>query len=882
MGLSANSKIFENGTEFCTARYFSSHIIPVGCSIVHICFSPLTEQHCIRRDGYNITKPSLLSRASRLPSPTRESSQDTCRCQQIGDYTEILSNIFATRGSSDCATRTLNAFTMDHLPLPRDQTCSIPKVPYLCLDSYDRGDFLQYPYRMGWKDGQVCSKSNWSTLDHPESPGKEFAESFTQCWLFFGLLHVFFEGDLSEDAFIDTSPVGNKVVHTRDLLDMARKMIERDTEEGHPFRDRLEYVNSCLLLAYHAHESMRFGSAMDENLVLSIAMLGRFLTVLRLILSRDNNLVSSINRLVWEAPLIQDVHGQWPILQDAMGRVDLLDSLMACAGWCPKQILKTHTVFLETKYFYSQLPPPDPGVSHTGCTRFQCLAYQAKEVVYNYAHAHDGCQCGFLKPDLKELLSTLQEGMIPLIKPMLSPDTLDNEICIVKGLPDTRYVAISHVWSDGLGNPHANAMSRCQMLEISRLVQDLYPSGGPPIPFWIDTLCCPVGPKEAKKLAIPKMRYTYGEADQVLVLDRRLRRLNCLPKTILELSIIIDSSVWTSRLWTWQEAVLAKRLRLQFADAAIDLEVLRGAEKDDLNLTRGWVNYLDIIMIIFNVRGEQTSAPGPYYNDLYKIHSALQHRSMSVATDEPLCLGCLVGLDMDKILEAEPHERMVAFWSMFPGIPRVLLFWQNETLQQPGFRWAPKTFLGVESSVGSEAGEANVPTTTLTGRGLQTRCLGVIFSSLEAFPIAQYFWVRHEDGEWTHMVSKSSGPPSDRSLRPFKVPKNLHQYRVALLVRKFIDEKSLSRSTTFTMVFITEEKEGILYVHRGETGRIYTDNHPSPKGGVEDILYHNRTSMLTNRNSNVQEDSSGNIILAGEYSAMTGQWTSPEQIWCVD
>lgn len=749
------------------------------------------------------------------------------------------------------------------------------------MNSYDRGDFLQYPHRMGWKDEQVYSRSTWSTLDHPESPGKEFAESFTQCWLFFGLLHVFFGDNSSEDKFIDTSSAGNKVVHTRELLDMARRMIERDTEEGHPFRNRLQYVDSCLISAYHAHESMRIASAMDENLMLSIALLGRFLTVLRLILSRDNNLVSSINRMVWEAPLIQDVHGQWPILQDRMGRVDMLDSLMAYAGWCPKQILRTHDAMIETKYFYSQLPPLDPGVSHTSCTRFQCLAYQVKEANYNYVHAHDGCRCGFLKPDPRKLLDSLQKGSIPLIKPILPPDTLGNEISIVEGLPDTRYVAISHVWSDGLGNPHANAMSRCQLLEISRLVQDLYPDGGPPIPFWIDTLCCPVGPNEAKKLAMSKMRYYYGGADQVLVLDRRLRRLNCLPKSLLELSIIVDSSAWTSRLWTWQEAVLAKRLKLQFADAAIDLEVLKSAERDDLNLTRGWVNFLDIISVIYNVRGEQTGAQEPHYNDLSKIHSALQHRSTSVVTDEPLCLGCLVGLDMDKILEVEPNERMVAFWSMFPEIPMVLVFWQNETLQQPGFRWAPKSFLGVESHIGSEAGEVNMPTTTLTRRGLQTRCLGVIFSSLEDFPIAQYFWVRHEDGDWTHMVSGSTGLPSDR-LQPFQVPKNLHQYRVALLVRRFIDEKSLSSSTNFTMVFITEDKDGVLFVHRGETGRIYTDNHPSPKGSVEDILYDNRTSMLTNRNSNVQCDSSGNIILAGEYRAMTGKWTSPEQVWCVD
>ena len=126
-----------------------------------------------------------------------------------------------------------------------------------------------------------------------------------------------------------------------------------------------------------------------------------------------------------------------------------------------------------------------------------------------------------------------KKGWIPLIKPTLSPDTLENDICIAKRLPDTRHVAISQVWSNGLGSPYANAVSQCQLLEISRLVQDLYPSGGPPVPFWDDTLCCRTGPKEAKELAISKMRYTYSGAYQVLVLDQRLRKLNCLPKSIL-------------------------------------------------------------------------------------------------------------------------------------------------------------------------------------------------------------------------------------------------------------------------------------------------------------------------------------------------------------
>ena len=143
-------------------------------------------------------------------------------------------------------------------------------------------------------------------------------------------------------------------------------------------------------------------------------------------------------------------------------------------------------------------PPPGPGVGHTSCARFQCVAYQVKGAKYDYAHAHNDCRCDFLKPYPEKLLNCLQKGWIPLIKPTLSPDTLENDICIAERLPDTRHVAISQVWSNGLGSPYANAVSQCQLLEISRLIQDLYPSGGPPVPFWDDTLCCLTAPKEAK------------------------------------------------------------------------------------------------------------------------------------------------------------------------------------------------------------------------------------------------------------------------------------------------------------------------------------------------------------------------------------------------
>jgi hypothetical protein len=77
----------------------------------------------------------------------------------------------------------------------------------------------------------------------------------------------------------------------------------------------------------------------------------------------------------------------------------------------------------------------------------------------------------------------------------------------------TPYVAISHVWADGLGNPASNGLPRCQLDKLFALLGDLInPSTFASIRFkksstiqralwnrtsrryfWMDTFCIPVG-----------------------------------------------------------------------------------------------------------------------------------------------------------------------------------------------------------------------------------------------------------------------------------------------------------------------------------------------------------------------------------------------------
>jgi hypothetical protein len=85
--------------------------------------------------------------------------------------------------------------------------------------------------------------------------------------------------------------------------------------------------------------------------------------------------------------------------------------------------------------------------------------------------------------------------------------------------PRPPYVAISHVWSEGMGNPQQNCLPECTVRFIQARGQ--YGSGN--AHFWIDTLCVPTHNKQAKNLAFQKMGQIYSRAEKVLVFDNSLR-----------------------------------------------------------------------------------------------------------------------------------------------------------------------------------------------------------------------------------------------------------------------------------------------------------------------------------------------------------------------
>ena len=314
-------------------------------------------------------------------------------------------------------------------------------------------------------------------------------------------------------------------------------------------------------------------------------------------------------------------------------------------SWCPRERVLIENLVegrLPEMAFFSQLQPdPNSGI-HAGCTDDDCVAYQVADD-YQTKHVNSACSCMTVtfvpseqqssEPDhdikimarrmasssigqslgadrryeglTKEITAIVveDESIKPVVVPIGMAQQAEklnklNKFSIAKKIEKLgtittgrKLVAISHVWSDGLGNPTANALPLCQLNKIQQAVNQLYPESEHPIPFWIDTLMIPIIPidaseamKERKRNSLREMEWVYKKATRVLVLDAGLQILKTAELTVEEKGAHIMCSTWSRRLWTLQEGCVADHTYFQFADKVVSQEDLHGEVLDATSL----------------------------------------------------------------------------------------------------------------------------------------------------------------------------------------------------------------------------------------------------------------------------------------------------------
>ena len=608
---------------------------------------------------------------------------------------------------------------MEHLPRRTGQEKSIfPEIPYLCQDKYDGGPFLDYPHRSGLPDLKIegtlrmnpslsIAKSNFLAA----VPRAEL-EPFLQNWLFFGLLNEVL-GDLyRHEDFVTTSLDGETektIVTTADLLSRLEEWEARVTQDQDALMAVYEQIAKCLNLA-HACLMIEY-PAFDDHLKFHLASVAEIL----------GYAASKACNVAWsDSPCRSLIPVNWGNTTSEDFRRSVLLERSNC---CPSQMqmLIQHFGSLQALSFVASCFHEDVIQSHQACDGHFCragdLVTSGQVPCHVTRHVSESCRCECLSIDEDLLADCLKKGCLPLlrIKEEINLDKLSIEVVASTG--STSYVALSHVWADGLGNPSATALPRCQLSRLKGLIDNLdfdysdmsvvldQPEDAPEMLLWCDTLCCPVMSKEAHSMALRQMYRTYDEASVVLVLDRSLISHRAGGMRVDEACVRIAASRWMTRLWTLQEGALPARknkLWFQFTKTAIP----------------GWTLYNHLVKVQntdIRRRGVVDSVIGRFhtFTTLFDISSSenqgaqmkdimrgLSYRSVTVPSDEPLIIATLLALDLSPILASEPAERMNVLWRIIgtspSGIDKHILFHMGPKIHERGLRWAPQSLLFID------------------------------------------------------------------------------------------------------------------------------------------------------------------------------------------
>lgn len=221
----------------------------------------------------------------------------------------------------------------------------------------------------------------------------------------------------------------------------------------------------------------------------------------------------------------------------------------------------------------------------------------------HYDHPPDN-DCDFVDVPINEVVNIIDSGSIPLIS-VSRQGALD--LKVIRCTPHVAYTAVSHVWSDGMGNPQSNSLPRCILKYLRELICHSYDHKENPfydenswdslaaigassashpasygktdnkrIFFWMDTLCIPVpsqsrSPQRNMELKVMAMKHIapiFAGALNTLVLEKSLQETTFSePNKISpdEFAAQVLSSKWMQRGWTLEEGSLSMHAVFQMS-----------------------------------------------------------------------------------------------------------------------------------------------------------------------------------------------------------------------------------------------------------------------------------------------------------------------------
>ncbi|KAF7361143.1 Heterokaryon incompatibility [Mycena sanguinolenta] len=634
---------------------------------------------------------------------------------------------------------------MDHFTIP-EGTVHI-RVPFRCTELYDGGDFFEYPARKGWTKDELLGRHGFGNRTAAE------VEAFFQTWLYFGMLVSVFKLngiEVRTEEFITTDEQSGQVIVTtaealprgleewmmNGINDKESKAVNRTIailRRVATYIDRYCGVEGREIEGSRRAPTNAIPWPVAPEIAMSIIALGFVFTT-----------------------AIRDIY-QILIFEMGWGGSPLIKSKLLNAGWCPLDVRRIFSDFGIDGHYYLALAEFPHDISlHSGCNERACIARNVDEKTYVTPHLHTGtCQEDVATLEVVEII---KNGGIPVLS-WVKDIGAGSSGFIVQDVrkSESPFVAISHVWADGLGNPKDNSLPVCQLERIQTRVDAVFPNGPHPVRFWMDTLCIPAAKKynDLRKQSIPLMQEIYKRAFAVLVFDADLQQLS-LSSTPHEKAIALYMSNWVHRLWTFQEGMFAKKLYFQLKDGVEDLtantetanveDSTSDGEEEEITIefphsaivaiTTHFVILKDFVKL--KASGDPVMGNWLLLPDL--AHALLQ-RTTTRMSDEAICAATILDLDVRKILgDSDPYrekteedlaaERMEVFLREMRSFNPGIVFHHQKRMKREGYRWAPATMMGVQPRDFSRDMQGSAG--AFKGKGLSVQYPGFLLETVSA------------------------------------------------------------------------------------------------------------------------------------------------------
>ncbi|KAI0099789.1 hypothetical protein GGR51DRAFT_534399 [Nemania sp. FL0031] len=514
-------------------------------------------------------------------------------------------------------------------------------------------------------------------------------------------------------------------------------------------------------------------------------------------------------------------------------------------NWCPQ--FRNHvsqSLSLDTCAYMASIEP-SPRSAHYHCTRERCSSIVETTEPH---HCGVGCHCELLGPDIKHVKDLVLAHKIPLLRIRRSSNG-SLTIKVEEATFDSRYIAVSHVWTGGLGNPRQNCLPRCQLGKIAssgkqireviestrhpsfpRLFASLYRKfvTGDIDLFWIDTLCIPVREyrdvsetpesEEIRGAAIDRMTQIYAGSHSVYVIDPELRILpnNLVKQDPRRLAAHIFRCDWMRRCWTYQEGAMGRRLFVMLEsgpmyltreffhilngdnngvhETALDPEARR--HQTQLKELTSWLSDLPAPRHTYEYDSRRLiSGSGPKAFAI--VWNSLLARTTLREEDRYLILALMTNLVPSPLIgrdKIKPDEKLRSIFNSLSIIPQDFLYDMTPTVN--GY-WLPKTMEGRLSYTGGHLVRESIEKYEFELAHLQ-RGETDDTSALYILPLGplsgRYF-----------SVSVPNGNLGFQILSPAEVGRIYESHESILLLVK--DYRTLSFSTTMAALFKMTSRE---------------------------------------------------------------------------